>query len=84
MNQAGFDPIEVVEDVPDADVLGAVLREQWTLARLEKEYILGVLEATRGHRGRAAVILGIDRRTLYRKLRQYGARKGGASVTVLR
>lgn len=46
-------------------------REGWTLHRLEKEYILKVLRQTGGHRGRAAAILGIDRRTLYRKLQQY-------------
>ena len=84
MNQPGFEPIQIVEDALDADVLDGVLRERWSLAQLEKEYILRVLEATRGHRGRAADILGIDRRTLYRKLRQYGAGKGDAGVTLLR
>jgi DNA-binding NtrC family response regulator len=43
--------------------------EDWNLDRLEREYILTVLEKTKGHRGRAAEALGIDRRTLYRKLR---------------
>ena len=65
----------------EPDVLNAVLDQHWSLARLEREYILRVLDATRGHRGRAADILGIDRRTLYRKLRQYGA---GKAVRVLR
>jgi len=46
------------------------LREEWTLERLEREYTAAVLESTRGHRGRAAEILGIDRRTLYRRLRR--------------
>jgi DNA-binding NtrC family response regulator len=48
-------------------------RERWTMERLEKEYILDVLQQTSGHRGQAAEILGIDRRTLYRKLKQYEA-----------
>jgi DNA-binding NtrC family response regulator len=46
-------------------------REHWTLERLEREYIFEVLQQTGGHRGQAAEILGIDRRTLYRKLKQY-------------
>jgi DNA-binding NtrC family response regulator len=46
------------------------LEEGWSLKRLEDEYIRAVLSHTSGHQGRAANILGIDRRTLYRKLRQ--------------
>jgi DNA-binding NtrC family response regulator len=64
------------EDAPvEEQLLGTASREGWTIARLERSYILDVLEQTAGHRGRAAVILGIDRRTLYRKLREY-ARDG--------
>jgi DNA-binding NtrC family response regulator len=40
----------------------------WDLKRMEDEYILAVIRHTNGHRNRAARILGIDRRTLYRKL----------------
>jgi two-component system NtrC family response regulator/two-component system response regulator HydG len=47
------------------------IRERWTLDRLEREYILDVVRETNGHQIRAAEILGIDRRTLYRKLKQY-------------
>lgn len=39
-----------------------------SLDELEKEYILKVLERTGGNKFRAAEILGIDRKTLYRKL----------------
>jgi DNA-binding NtrC family response regulator len=42
-----------------------------TLEQLERVYILHVLEQESGHQSRAAVRLGIDRRTLYRKLKQY-------------
>ena len=52
-------------------VLERARQERWDLARLEREYILSVLDEVRGHRGRAARILGIDRRTLYRKLKGY-------------
>ncbi|HZH29499.1 MAG TPA: sigma-54 dependent transcriptional regulator [Pyrinomonadaceae bacterium] len=42
-----------------------------TLEELERQHILRVLEETDGNRERAAVILGISSRTLYRKLREY-------------
>lgn len=45
-----------------------------TLAELEKAHILQVLRETGGHREKAAVILGITSRTLYRKLNEYGVR----------
>jgi DNA-binding NtrC family response regulator len=47
------------------------LREGWTLERLEREYILGALRATGGHRANAAALLGVHPRTLSRKLRRY-------------
>jgi DNA-binding NtrC family response regulator len=42
-----------------------------TLEALERKYILHVLAQERGHQSRAAERLGIDRRTLYRKLKEY-------------
>jgi DNA-binding NtrC family response regulator len=42
-----------------------------TLEQLERAYILHVLERERGHQSRTALRLAIDRRTLYRKLKQY-------------
>ncbi|HEX8493950.1 MAG TPA: sigma-54 dependent transcriptional regulator [Pyrinomonadaceae bacterium] len=42
-----------------------------TLEELERQHILRVLEETNGNRERAAAILGISARTLYRKLREY-------------
>ncbi|HKH93964.1 MAG TPA: sigma 54-interacting transcriptional regulator [Gemmatimonadaceae bacterium] len=50
-----------------------------TLEQLERAYILHVLALESGHQSRAAVRLGIDRRTLYRKLKQY--RGKGAPVS---
>jgi DNA-binding NtrC family response regulator len=44
-----------------------------SLEELERAYILHVLQQESGHQSRAAVRLGIDRRTLYRKLKQYRA-----------
>ena len=42
-----------------------------TLEQLERQHILRVLEEAGGNRERAAAILGISARTLYRKLREY-------------
>ena len=42
-----------------------------TLVELERRQIRLALEATGGHRGQAARILGISERNLYRKLRDY-------------
>jgi DNA-binding NtrC family response regulator len=41
------------------------------LEELEREHILRVLQQSDGNRERAAAILGISSRTLYRKLREY-------------
>ncbi len=43
----------------------------WSLDELEKEHIQKVLQATEGNRSRTARILGIDRKTLYDKLKRY-------------
>jgi DNA-binding NtrC family response regulator len=43
-----------------------------TLDDLESRYLQHVLEATQGNRSRAAEILGIDRRTLYRMADRFG------------
>ena len=44
---------------------------QATLEQLERAYIFHVLAREDGHQSRTAERLGIDRRTLYRKLKQY-------------
>lgn len=46
-------------------------REFLTLEEAEKEYILWVLKKVRGNRTRAAEILGINRASLWRKLKAY-------------
>jgi DNA-binding NtrC family response regulator len=43
-----------------------------TLDELEKRYVQHVLQVMQGNRSRAAELLGIDRRTLYRKLDSWG------------
>jgi DNA-binding NtrC family response regulator len=44
--------------------------EGWTLVEVERELIRRALDATGGHRGRAAERLGISPRTLYDKVRR--------------
>jgi len=51
--------------------LGRAIQERWDLERLEREHILAVLEETGWHHARASDILGISRRTLFRKLTKY-------------
>ena len=46
--------------------------EDVSLAELERRHIEGVLSRTNWHQGRAATVLGISSKTLYRKIREYG------------
>ena len=55
----------------EADPDGDLLRTP--LAEIEKRHILRVLSSTGGNKTRAARILGIDTKTLYNKLKSYGA-----------
>jgi DNA-binding protein Fis len=55
----------------EADPTGEVLRTP--LAEIEKRHILRVLSSAGGNKTRAAKTLGIDTKTLYNKLKAYGA-----------
>jgi DNA-binding NtrC family response regulator len=48
------------------------------LEEVEKRYILRVLEAVGGNKTLAAQVLGLDRKTLYRKLDRYGGERNTA------
>jgi DNA-binding NtrC family response regulator len=54
-----------------ADLRDALLR-RCSLADIEREYVHLALELTEGKKKEAADLLGIDRKTLYRKLEEYG------------
>jgi DNA-binding NtrC family response regulator len=43
----------------------------YSLEEMERQHIKKVLVETKGHKGRAAHLLGIDRKTLYQKIRKY-------------
>jgi two-component system response regulator HydG len=68
------------EDLPPAirerkaqDRLATAVAQGLTLEQLEREYIERVLDAEGGNKTRAALRLGLDRKTLYRKLEEYAA-----------
>jgi DNA-binding NtrC family response regulator len=48
------------------------------LEEMERRYVLRVLEAVKGNKSMAAKILGLSRKTLYRRLEEYGVEPGGA------
>jgi DNA-binding NtrC family response regulator len=72
-------PPQVREKRP-ADFLGAAVARRMSLAELEREFIERVLEDEAGNKTRAAQRLGLDRKTLYRKLDEY-AKSAGETAT---
>jgi len=65
------------QDLPDAltalPASQATAKNGWkTLEQLEREHILRVLEAFQGDEVRAAEVLGVHRKTIQRKLKEYG------------
>lgn len=63
-------PVSVT--APERDIVQEATLDDVTLAELERRYILRILEKMGGHQIKTSRVLGIDRRTLYRRLRQYG------------
>lgn len=57
--------------IGEGDSEGGLL--ELPLAEVEKRHILRILASTGGNKTRAAKILGIDTKTLYNKLKSYGA-----------
>ncbi|MET0626727.1 MAG: sigma-54 dependent transcriptional regulator [Pyrinomonadaceae bacterium] len=75
---AGSDRLEADQLLPPApapsaegQTPAAAAAAPMTLDQLERQHILRVLEEQAGNRERAAAVLGISARTLYRKLREY-------------
>ncbi len=56
------------------DFFQECLNAQAPLSEVERRYVLLMLEQQEGHQINTATALGIDRRTLSRKLQQYGSR----------
>jgi DNA-binding NtrC family response regulator len=68
-----------IQDLPEdirvsmpASVVYERIGHELTLAELERQHILAVLQRVGGNRSRAAEVLGVPRRTLYRRLEEYG------------
>ena len=67
-----IEPVDLPADLARAPQSGQSGTGGKRLDELEKEHILAVLREAGGQRGKAAEILGIDPKTLYRKLTGYG------------
>lgn len=73
------------EDLPErirssggsSAILAKAKNKHLTLAEIEREYILEIVRETKGNKSRAAEILGLDRKTLYRKLEDYAKMQTG-------
>ena len=62
-------PVEI--QLPEEAHIRRAVEEGRSLEEIEKTHIQLILKITGGHKEKAATILGIDRRTLYRKLKSY-------------
>lgn len=66
------DEIPTQEGASADSFFGAATSAFPTVDELERKYVLMVLQKTGGRRDKASQILGMNRRTLYRKLNDYG------------
>lgn len=70
-----------IDDLPErirvggkaASLVARSSEQSLSLREMERDYILEILRRTEGNKTRAAEILGLDRKTLYRKLEEYKA-----------
>jgi two-component system, NtrC family, response regulator AtoC len=71
-------PVDFDEDFQRAPKGSALFPpELLPLEEIERQYILHVLQRLQGNMSRAAEVLQIDRRTLYRMVERFGARTSG-------
>ncbi len=73
-DQIGLDDLpEKVRNhrLPAADLIHPEASELVSLEEIERRYILHVLDVLAGNKALASQVLGLDRRTLYRKLDRY-------------
>lgn len=67
-----FNRTEAIEEERKSDDLASLFAGMPSLDEVERRYLLYVLEATGGNRSRAAEIIGISRRTIYRMAARFG------------
>ncbi|HAA74221.1 TPA: sigma-54-dependent Fis family transcriptional regulator, partial [Candidatus Latescibacteria bacterium] len=65
-------PIEAGAEAEFSETGAVTPHKIKTMDEVEKEAILNALQASDGHRKKAAELLDMAERTLYRKIRQYG------------
>ncbi|WP_447968524.1 sigma-54-dependent transcriptional regulator [Nitrospira sp. M1] len=71
--QATIFPQDLPEAVTAVHVPTSTAQNGWkTLEQLEREHILRVLQAHHGDEAQAAEVLGVHRKTIQRKLKEYG------------
>jgi DNA-binding NtrC family response regulator len=63
-------PLEI--QFPEESHIKRAAEEGRSLEEVERKHITLILKKTNGHKEKTAEILGIDRRTLYRKIKKYG------------
>jgi len=71
---AGGSPTEP-GPAPEINLTGSNRELHSAMARFESEYLQQVLHEHQWHRGRAAAALNINRKTLFKKIKQYGISK---------
>jgi DNA-binding NtrC family response regulator len=62
-------PSTLIQETQE-NIIEKSLREKYTIEQLENKYIRRVLMEVGGNKSKAAEMLGLDRRTLYRKLQE--------------
>ena len=66
-----LDDIPVSVQAPGQDNVSHIDSDQPTLAELERRYIFKLLEANNNNREKTAAVLGVNKSTLWRKLKEY-------------
>lgn len=69
--QPSFTPEIMTERAIPISLLPDEQRLRHATEDFERQYILQILDENKGRKGRTAEILGIDRKTLYLKLKKY-------------
>jgi transcriptional regulator of acetoin/glycerol metabolism len=64
------EPADLPDEIRGGRTVSAV--PGGSLEDMERQHIISTLRSVGGHRAKAATVLGIDPKTLYRKIQAYG------------